>query len=86
MVNVGESADTVRAFMRKNHYDFPVLLDSGTTVSQLYRVTSHPRKFIIDAGGNLVATGIGYRPWDTATTHTVFDGLMARITSGAEHQ
>ena len=79
MINVGESQQTVSNFMKENHYSFPVLLDSKNRVSQLYRVFSHPRKFLIDAEGNLVATGIGYQRWDTDTSHTIFDGLIKKI-------
>lgn len=64
MIDVGESAETVRRFISRYKYTFPVLLDTKGKVSEKYKVYGHPVKFLINKKGNLVFTAMGYRNWD----------------------
>lgn len=52
-VNVGEEKETVEAFISKNNYSFPVLLDSSGDVSKLYHVSGIPTSYFIDTEGYL---------------------------------
>ena len=75
LVDVGESAATVRSFIRKSHYGFTPALDENSVVAQRYGVRSHPVKFLLDRQGNLLAKAIGYRDWDTDAMHALVEAL-----------
>jgi peroxiredoxin len=51
MVNIGESADTVAAFMQDHGLSVPVLLDSDGTVATQYGIVGIPCTFLIDQDG-----------------------------------
>lgn len=61
-VNLREAPETVRAFMEKNNYTFPVLMDSDGSVARNYGVTGIPHFVIIDAQGKIYHTQVGYGP------------------------
>jgi peroxiredoxin len=48
-----ESASTVNAFMDKNQYTFPVLLDSDNQIAGKYNVIRIPISFLINQDGRL---------------------------------
>lgn len=50
-VNVGEAKGTIREFMNKQQFDFPVIIDVTGKVSGLYRITGLPATMIIDQEG-----------------------------------
>jgi len=50
-VDIDEPAAKVQAFMEKNGFTFPVLLDGGGSVAQTYRVSAIPTTFVIDKSG-----------------------------------
>lgn len=50
-VNVGEAKGTIREFMEKQQFDFPVIIDVTGKVSGLYRITGLPATMIIDQEG-----------------------------------
>ncbi|MGW7161347.1 TlpA family protein disulfide reductase [Paenibacillus taichungensis] len=50
-VNVGEAKGTIREFMEKQQFDFPVIIDVTGKVSRLYRITGLPATMIIDQEG-----------------------------------
>lgn len=57
-VNIGESAEKVRAFLKEGGYSMPVLLDTRGEVARAYGVTGVPSTFFIDSQGRLA----GYYP------------------------
>lgn len=50
-VNVGEAKGTIREFMNKQQFDFPVIIDVTGKVSGQYRITGLPATMIIDQEG-----------------------------------
>ena len=56
-----EPAEKVRPFISEHQYKFPVLLDSGRAVTQLFRVEGIPKTFIFDRQGKLAAQSIDMR-------------------------
>jgi cytochrome c biogenesis protein CcmG/thiol:disulfide interchange protein DsbE len=58
-VDQGESADTVRNFVKKNGYSWTFLLDSDMKVSMSYRASAIPMTFFIDREGVLQDIHIG---------------------------
>ncbi|MCM3781438.1 redoxin domain-containing protein [Neobacillus mesonae] len=58
-INVGESKGTIKEFLNRNRFDFPVIIDATGEVSKLYRVTGLPSTVTINKDGDLdqVITG-----------------------------
>ncbi len=56
-----EAAEKVNGFLSDKKYTFPVLLDPGRTVHQLFRVDGIPKSFVYDRDGKLVAQSIDMR-------------------------
>ncbi|MFX3649791.1 MAG: redoxin domain-containing protein [Paenibacillus sp.] len=50
-VNVGESKGTIREFMDKQAFDFPVIIDVTGNISGMYRITGLPATMVIDQEG-----------------------------------
>ena len=61
-----EGIQTVRNFMKKNRYDFPVWLADSSLPSSL-KVEAIPSTFIIDRKGNIVFAHTGAARWDDAS-------------------
>ena len=58
-INYDEDPVTVQDFVLDSKITFPIWLDAGGTVSELYYVQSYPNTFFIDAEGILRAQHIG---------------------------
>lgn len=64
-VNVQEDANTVKDFIIKNKYTFPVLVDPKAEAAVKYQARSIPTTYIIDTKGKLAGGFIGAKEWDT---------------------
>ena len=64
-VNVGESEDTIFAFMGDYPIDFTVLLDESGEIINNWPIRGLPTTFVLDKQGNLVYRAIGGREWDS---------------------
>lgn len=53
-INIGEKPETVKNFMEKNGYNFPILLDRDGEVSAQYLVRYIPTTYIISPQGEVV--------------------------------
>jgi len=56
-----EDAAKVKPFIKKAKYSFPVLLDPGRKVSEVFAADGIPKSYLFDRSGNLVAQGIDRR-------------------------
>ena len=56
-----EDAATVKPFIADHRVSYPVLLDPGGKVNQLFRVQGIPKSFLYDRNGKLVAQAIDMR-------------------------
>lgn len=72
-INIGDSAEKVKAFMAEGGYSLPVLLDTGGEVARAYRVNGVPSTFLVDSRGNLA----GYYPG--LLTMDVLEGLTRKL-------
>ncbi len=52
-VNQAETPDKVTQYMRARDLTFPTVLDTDTSIAQLYRVTGYPTTWLVDRQGNL---------------------------------
>lgn len=58
-VNCGDDEETIRSFMEKNGYTFPVVLDEDYGVSMLYPTNGIPYTVILDEEGNVTHISTG---------------------------
>jgi len=75
-VDIGENANTVRQFVQKNNYSFPVLLDTTKQTSAIYGVEAIPTTYIIDRNGKIIGRIIGSINWDTQQIFNAFEKLL----------
>ncbi|MDA8441442.1 MAG: TlpA disulfide reductase family protein [Peptococcaceae bacterium] len=61
-VDQEEDAATVQNFFAKNHYDYPVVLDTTGAVSSLYNVSGIPTTIFIDSSGIVRTIHVGTMP------------------------
>ena len=78
MVNVQEPQKTVKNFFEKENISLQVVFDRFGKVSAQYGVRSHPVKFLIDGQGKLMATGLGYRDWDSEEMNKLVNILIQK--------
>ena len=67
-----EERGKVKPFIAERGVTYPVLLDPGRKVNELFQVVGIPKTFIYDRGGNLVAESIDMR------TQTQFLQMLAQ--------
>ncbi len=58
-VNIGESNDTVRAYMKNNNLSFTALLDPNGSAAKTYKVSSIPLSIFINTEGVIVGKRVG---------------------------
>ena len=56
-----EDADKVKAFLAGRNVTYPILLDPGRKVNELFRIEGIPKSFVYDRQGKLVAQAIDMR-------------------------
>lgn len=63
-INVGEDEDTIFQFTADYPVDFPLLVDSDSSVTGKWPVRGLPTTFVVDPTGRIVYQAIGSREWD----------------------
>jgi thiol-disulfide isomerase/thioredoxin len=58
-INFDESIDKVQGFVNEISLSFPVLLDPGGKIQELYRVRGYPSTYFVDADGVIQFIHIG---------------------------
>jgi peroxiredoxin len=66
-----EEEKKVRPFIQAQNITYPVMLDPGRKVHELFQVEGIPKSFVYDREGNLVAQSIDMR------TRSQFEGMLA---------
>ena len=56
-----EDADKVKHFIAEHQFTYPILLDEGRKVNELFNVEGIPKSFVFDRTGKLVADAIDMR-------------------------
>lgn len=67
-----EEAAKVTPFIQQNHITYPVMLDPGRKVNDLFHVDGIPKSFVYDRDGSLVAQSIDMR------TRRQFEEMLAQ--------
>lgn len=83
----GASAEADKKFAQEHGMEYPILMDTDSSVARMYGAKTTPHMFIIDKGGTLVyAGGIDNQPTDSgpvnADTINYVDKALAELTSG----
>jgi len=76
-VNMEESRETVRDWVRDRGITMDVLLDMTGDVNGAWNVTHSPMVFLIGRDGRLIARAIGNRPWTEPEGRALLDALVA---------
>ncbi len=64
LVDVGESVETVKEFMKKQEIALPVVVDESGEIAQKYFISGFPTSVFIDKDGILKGGVVGYRAMD----------------------
>jgi DsbE subfamily thiol:disulfide oxidoreductase len=75
-VNLRENNNTVRQFIQRHGYTFPVPLDQHGRVGSVYGVEAIPTTYIIDREGKITGRIVGSIHWDTPQVFAAFDALL----------
>ncbi len=76
VINSGESKEAVQAFMDKNKFSFPVLLDPDNAVSKKqYHIDAWPTTLIIDKQGRLIGKVKKKSIWNSTESFDLFTAL-----------
>jgi thiol-disulfide isomerase/thioredoxin len=67
-----EEADKVKSYLAEKPVTYPILLDPGRKVNDLFRINGIPKSFVYDRNGKLVAQSIDMR------TQKQFLGMLDR--------
>ena len=73
-----EPQETIKNYLKQENLSLRILLDEFGKVSTQYNIRSHPVKFLIDDEGKLVATGLGYRDWDSEEMNKLVNILLQK--------
>jgi len=75
-INIDQRSEDVPPFVRKNDYQFPVLLDPDNRVSTAYDVSGIPANFIVDRAGNIIWSCAGGIDWSDRTLQQAIEKLL----------
>lgn len=75
-VNVEGEAGPAQELVDKTKVTFPVLIDDGQRVSELYDLEAMPSTYVLDRDGNLRYVHRGYKPGDEAKYVEVVKALI----------
>ncbi len=77
-VNVGEKRETVKAFMDKEGYTFPVYLDPEGALGASLASQGIPTTYVVDASGRVVAGTVGSREYDDPELVAILKEMASR--------
>jgi peroxiredoxin/outer membrane lipoprotein-sorting protein len=80
-INSIDSAETIRAFQKKQGLDFFAMTDSDQKVVNLYQVQGFPISFVIDREGKIQAVDQGYNLDRETKLSSEIDTLLSRKSS-----
>lgn len=75
-VDIMETADKVRAFMKEKELTFPTVIDGDRKIADKYHVNVIPTTHLIDKTGRIAGTAFGAREWDSDTAFEIIEQLL----------
>ena len=64
-INVGEDGDQIFSFTAEYPVEFPLIMDSDSSVVNQWKVRGLPTTYIVNPAGQIVYQAIGDREWDS---------------------
>jgi Thiol-disulfide isomerase and thioredoxins len=77
-VSVGEKTQTVKDFIAKAGYSYPIFVDEDGELGSRFGARSIPTTYIIDKSGQAIAGKVGGAPYDGAEAEALFAQLAER--------
>lgn len=71
-----EGEKVVTPFFQDHKLTFPVAYDSKMKVAELYLLLGLPSTYLINREGQIVATALGARAWDSPDAHILIESLL----------
>ena len=76
-VNVGESPEEIRAFLKQVPVNFPILLDSEGAHLKPWQVFAFPTSYVVDKQGRIRLGLFGSIEWDSPEAVARLEALLA---------
>lgn len=76
-VNVGETPEEIRAFLKQVPVNFPIVLDSEGENLKAWQVFAFPTSYVVDKKGQLRLGLFGSIEWDNPETVARLEALLA---------
>ena len=77
-INDYENKKKAVNFVKKNGWNFTVLIDESGKVSESYRASFLPTTFIIDRNGMAIGKAVGARDWASPAAIKIFRELLKK--------
>ena len=77
-VSVGEEPGTVKDFIARQGYSYPIFVDPSGALGSAFGARSIPTSYILDKSGAAIAGKIGGAPYDDAEAIAFFGELASR--------
>ena len=77
-VSVGETPATVRAFISRQGYAYPIFVDPTGALGAAFGASSIPTTYILDKTGAAIAGKVGGAPYDGTEAGSIFAELASR--------
>jgi peroxiredoxin len=77
-VDLQESTEVVRSFVKRYQLTFPVVIDSSGEIGAYYGARSIPTTYIIDREGIVIAGAVGSRDWFSPSSVEFFQKLLSQ--------
>ncbi len=71
-----EGEKVVTPFLQEHKLTFPVAYDAKMKVAELYQLRALPTTYLINREGQITATALGPRAWDSPDAHALIESLL----------
>ena len=78
-VNVLESREVAAGFINEFGFTFPVMLDRDGGLARDFGVRGYPSTYLLDTGGAIIGTRLGFHDWGTDEVIAAMQQLVATV-------
>jgi peroxiredoxin len=75
-VAIKDKEEDVRKYRGDYNISFPVMIDEGARVANVYGVQSHPETFFINRDGEIVGRVFGDKDWTSKSMKNLIQHLL----------
>ena len=77
-ISIGEAPETVKAYIAKKGYSYPVFVDPNGAVGTQFGARSIPTTYVVDKTGKAIAAKVGGASYDGKEAGALFSELASR--------